>query len=296
MIFSLSWILPLGVSIIYATASLVIKQAMACGAGPTRVMFLSNWLLFFLWLPFFLQNPHFPAGEWAWAPFAGGLARICGGGLLLTALRMGDVSVQTPLTGLKVIFVCLMALFFETEAIGLPHYIAGFLTVVAIIVLSRPAGHVQSRPRLKKAIALSAVSALLLALNDTLAAKAALEIGVTTYLFFNFLTSALGTLTFIPFFSGHLRDLPRKALPWTLGGAFLMALDVLGLLLAISIYQEPTTANILYAARGIWAILLVWILGHWFQNEESKLGKNVMLQRLMGAGLLFGAIITVLLN
>lgn len=296
MIVSLSWILPLGVSVVYAVASLIIKQAMVHGAGPMRIMFISNWVLFFLWLPLFLQEPGFPQGDWAWAPFVGGLARVCGGGFLLTALRMGDVSVQTPLTGLKVIFVCGLALLFGTESIGLPHAMAGLMTCAAIFILSRPSGQVQDRKRLMKALGLSACSAMLFALNDILAAQAAVEVGIKNYLFFNFLTSAIGTLSFIPFFRGRLRDLPRAALPWTFGGAFLLALDVLGLILAISIYQEPTTANILYAARGIWAVLLVWILGHWFQNQEGSLGQGVMVQRLMGAGLLFGAIVTILVS
>lgn len=294
MTVSLSWILPLAVSLVYALASLVVKQAMVHGAGPMRVMFISNWLLVCLWLPFFLQNPSLPQGEWAWAPFVGGLSRIVGGGLLLTALRMGDVSVQTPLTGLKVIFVCGLALLFGTEEIGIPHMLAGLMTFGAVFLLSTSSRKASQSKSMNKALVLSGCSAILLALNDILAAQAALEVGLNSYLFFNFLTSAIGTLTFIPFFRGRLRDIPKAALPWVIGGGLLLAIDVLGLILAISIYKEPTTVNIVYAARGIWAVLLVWLLGHWFKNEEANLGKGIMTQRLMGAGLLFGAIVTVL--
>ncbi len=270
---------------------------MAKGAGPIRIVFISNWILAFIWFFVFFQNPSLPRGEWFWAPFAGGMARVCGGGFLFTALRIGDVSVQAPMGGVKVMFVALFSLLMGTEPLCYAHFGAAFLTVVSVYLLGR-SGHsgVHNKRLLARAIVLSLIAAVFFALNDVLAVKAAHHVGVDTYMAYNFFTSALGSLAFIPFFNARIRDMPKASLPWALGGSFLLAIDVACLLYSISEFREATTANVLYSARGIWAILLVWLVGSWFHNEEGKKGTAVMLQRLLGASMLFGAIIWVLIH
>lgn len=287
----LAWLLPLIASVLFALGSLMLKEGMAKGAGPIRVVFISNWVLVILWMGFFLIEPSFPQGELWWTPFVAGFARVCGGGCLLTALRIGDVSIQTPMGGLKVVFVAAFAALMGAEALTYAHWGAAVLTLLAIYLLGRSGGSgLHDKKRIARAMVLSAFAALFFALNDVLAARAATTVGVRTYMSYNFFASAAGTLAFIPFFHGRLRDLPKACWPWVLGGTTFLALDVMVLLYAISEYQEATTANILYSARGVWAILLIWGVGHWFHNEEGRKGWGVMGQRLLGAILLLSAI------
>lgn len=64
--------------------------------------------------------------------------------------------------------------------------------------------------------------------------------------------------------------------------------------LALGFYGNATAVNILYSSRGIWSVVLVWLLGGWFGNSEREQGKEVMVRRLVGAFLLFLAIILVI--
>ncbi len=65
---------------------------------------------------------------------------------------------------------------------------------------------------------------------------------------------------------------------------------------AVSIYRQVTSANVLYSSRGLWSVVGVWGVGHWFTNREQHLGARVLVWRLIGAILLLAAIVMVLLN
>ena len=99
------FLLPLVSAIIYPFASLFLKRSLTEGCGLLRSAFISNMALFGVFLCALPFNDKAP--EWehiGWALIAG----ICFfGGQVFTflAIRSGDVSVQAPLMGVKVIFV-----------------------------------------------------------------------------------------------------------------------------------------------------------------------------------------------
>ena len=53
--------------------------------------------------------------------------------------------------------------------------------------------------------------------------------------------------------------------------------------------------NIVFSARGLFSVVLVWAVGHWFASEERHLEPRVLRARLAGAALMIGAIALVLL-
>jgi hypothetical protein len=50
---------------------------------------------------------------------------------------------------------------------------------------------------------------------------------------------------------------------------------------------------VVYSARGLWSVLAVWWVGHWFGNTERDRGGSVLRTRLFGAALLLVAIVLV---
>ena len=77
-----------------------------------------------------------------------------------------------------------------------------------------------------------------------------------------------------------------------------LCLAVQGALLisSLALYARATTINVVYSARGLWSVLAVWLVGHWFGNRERELGAAVLRTRLLGAGLLLAAIVLVVLR
>jgi hypothetical protein len=57
---------------------------------------------------------------------------------------------------------------------------------------------------------------------------------------------------------------------------------------------SATVVNIIFSARGLFSVLLVWLVGHWFTNDEHRLGGRVFALRLVGAVLMLAAIVLVL--
>ena len=79
-------------------------------------------------------------------------------------------------------------------------------------------------------------------------------------------------------------------------GRRLFAVQGLTFITSISIYRHATTANVLYSSRGLWSVVAVWGIGHWFANREQHLGARVLAWRLVGAILLMAALLMVLVE
>jgi hypothetical protein len=58
---------------------------------------------------------------------------------------------------------------------------------------------------------------------------------------------------------------------------------------SMAIYDKATVGNIVYSARGLWSVLAVWLVGHWFGNRERE--SDVLGWRFAGATLLLAAIV-----
>jgi hypothetical protein len=75
--------------------------------------------------------------------------------------------------------------------------------------------------------------------------------------------------------------------------------QTLGMFICISLFRHANAAtaiNIVYNSRGIWSVLLVWLVGPWFGNIERAHGVKIMITRLSGSMLLLSAIALTLLK
>ncbi|HQU09724.1 MAG TPA: EamA/RhaT family transporter, partial [Opitutales bacterium] len=117
---------------------------------------------------------------------------------------------------------------------------------------------------------------------------------------YNFLIVVVGgygieSLALMGFVRGTWGGLSRKAWAWLGVGTALMALQNVVYVLPIVLGGQATVVNILYSSRGLWSIVFVWFIGHWFNNRERQtVGAWHMFERLLGAVLMLGAISCVL--
>jgi hypothetical protein len=73
-----------------------------------------------------------------------------------------------------------------------------------------------------------------------------------------------------------------------------MAVQALMFVFALSKFGRATALNIAYSSRGVWSVVLVWAVGHWFKNVERDAGHRVMMTRLGGAALVLIAVVLVM--
>src|SRR6185436_17507108 len=80
--------------------------------------------------------------------------------------------------------------------------------------------------------------------------------------------------------------------PLLLGGLFIAVQGAL-LITSLAVNTKATTINVVYSARGLWSVAVVWAIGHWFGNRERDQGAAVRRARLLGEALLLGDIVLV---
>ncbi len=253
------------------------KRAADLGADVWRTTRVINYTTALLSLALWMLGGTIPSASLWWQPAAAGMFFFAGQILTLLALSTGDVSVATPVLGVKILLVALLTAVLIGDPIGPRLWTAAALSSAAIALLNIRKGGTGAQPhtRVGTTIALAALGATAYACFDVLVQK---------------WSPVWGTGRFVPIamacaaaYSFPLRrfDAPRRApseqtspayTRWLIGGAVCFAVQGLMFISSVSIYRQATSANVLYSSRGLWSVIAVWGIGHWFTNREQHLG------------------------
>ncbi|CAM3086453.1 DMT family transporter [Rariglobus hedericola] len=285
---------PVAASIAYVFAMLAFKRSGNWGVGVWRTAFVSNIAIGLAFAPFWLLGGHDQPVTQLWQPLLVALLFLFGQIFTFLSLHYGDVSVGTPVMGLKIILVALGSALLLPDPIPLKWWIAAFLSTAAIILLSRG----ESRPRhaVGRTVLAAALAATSFALFDVLIQKWSPAWGVGRFLPLTCGAVAVLSFGFIPLFNAPLSAIPRPAWRWLGGGSLLLALQSSLFVYAIGAFGDATVMNIVYSSRGLWSVVAVWLIGHWFANEEQTLAPAILRSRLIGAMLILAAIALVVLR
>jgi drug/metabolite transporter (DMT)-like permease len=286
------FLIPLFSSLIYVLGVLLLKRAADLGVRVWRTVFIANFATSIAFLPLLWLGG--PSQPWArlWQPAVVALLMLLGQISGFMALTRGHVSVATPVMGTKVILVagCTTLLFHDRLPGSL--WLAAAISALALALLGQrdPSDHSPAG----LTIACALIAALAFALFDVLVQKWSPAWGAGRFLPYTMLMLALYSLVLLPFFRAPLRSIAGGAWPWLLGGAGLLAFQSLLLIFTLAQFGHATTVNIVYNLRGLWSVLGVWLVGHWFHNREQGLEPTVLRRRLLGAGLMTVAILLAL--
>jgi drug/metabolite transporter (DMT)-like permease len=284
--------MPLLGGIVYVFAALFLKRAGEAGAETWQTIRVCNWTAALAFQPLLLLGGTFPGWHDLWQPAVVALLFVAGQVSTVLALKVGDVSLATPVLGIKMVLVAALTALVIHEWPTPPLWTAAILSSIAVALLNLSPSHQRRRANLTIAVAVFA--AFCYALFDVLVQK---------------WSPAWGTGRFLPVmmamaagYSVFLRPwgTPASAAPesrrWLAIAAVGLATQALLIITPIALYGQATTANVLYSARGMWSVLIVWLVGHWFGNREQTLGRGIFITRLIGAALMTAAVIVVVLN
>ena len=278
-------LLPLLAAMVFALGAMVFKRAYEEGAGVVHAVVVNNVLLAIVFLPLFAFEPR-PVLWSQWSlPVLTGAAFAAGHLLNVLSLRVGDVSVATPLLGAKVIFVALIAwLVFGWPLTGRVWF-AALLTSTGVFLMGLTDFKPGRRAGLTTALAVGC--AAVFSLTDVMIQSWANDFGVFNFLAFVFAALGMFSVAMLPFFGWKSLCAPRKAWPWIFAATGLSATQAIIITTAIGIWRDAATANVVYATRGLWSIALVWCVGHWLKNtERHTAGGRAMGFRSLGAALI----------
>lgn len=285
--------LPLISAVIYVMGALLLKRASDLGADVWRTTRIINYTSAIVAVPLWLLGGTVPDSSLWWQPPAAATLFFSGQVFTLLALNTGDVSVATPVLGVKILLVALLSSVLIGDPIGLRLWTAAGLSSVAIALLNIDRGHPHSR--VGRTIVLAALGAASYACFDVLIQKWSGGWGTGRILP---IVMVIGALYSIPLraFDRDPRSATRAYIPWLAAGAACFGVQGMMFITSVSIWRQATSANVLYSSRGLWSVLAVWGVGHWFVNREQHLGARVLVWRFVGAVLLMAAIVLVLLD
>src|SRR5687768_12391648 len=231
--------------------------------------------------PLWLLGGTIPSTSLWWQPAVAGLLFFAGQVFTLLALTTGDVSVATPVLGVKILLVALLSAVLIGDPIGPRLWLAAGLSSAAIALLNVNSGvsgvdrgHAQKRVR--TTILLAALGAIAYACFDVLVQKWSPAWGTGRFLPIAMACGAVYSIPLARFEAPRNAQTSRSYIPWLAAGAAAFAVQGMMFITSISIYQQATSANVLYSSRGLWSVVAVWGIGHWFTNQEQHLGARVL--------------------
>jgi len=286
--------LPLLASLLYAVGSWGLKLGLRRGARPGIVTALSNLSMAGWSAPLIFFFPGQPNASGFWGAILAGTALFLGRTCAIRALSHGDLSHATPVLGTNTVLVAVLTSFFLDDPIT-PGLMAGaVLTSLAVTLLSitpTPLAKSWWPGKFDRATTLWALlAAFFFALTDIVVQKFARLLGVGWFQPLMFSTLALLTpLLFLPKLSrpSSLHNLlPPPSRSGVLAGSAVIGFQTSLVILVIGIFGHATATNVVYAARGLWAVLLEGAAG----GGAAANDRRILILRLTGAALLLAAV------
>ncbi len=293
---NLHLLLPLFSSITFVFGMMYARKAIGRGASAWSGTFYGNLWLGLSWLLVGVYRwDVMPIASW-WQAAIVGLLFFAGQFFTYTAFRYGDVSVATPIFGVKILLVAVLSSFMTGQRIAWTVWVAAIIATAGIILVqSGPGSHQKhERRQLFITVVTALLAALALSVFDVLLTTWGKNFGAMEFLPVMFAFAAFFSFGLLPWVNGISTLRKFMAFRPMLIGTILMALQAMGMTIALSQFADATRVNIVYALRGLWAIVFAWMLAHSFEGGERHVHRNVMLRRAAGALLLTVAVVLAL--
>jgi drug/metabolite transporter (DMT)-like permease len=213
--------------------------------------------------------------------------------MIYLGFRLGDVSVQGPLAGSKSLFIAVYSGIFLSGGIVWQWWVGAVLTTVGIAWIGLPELR-RSRHHMG-AVLLALASCAIFGVTDLMVQELGARFGRRPFVMVVFCVKAVLITGLLRGMGTSLLRVPKPARGWLAISALLLGAQAALFVLMLVEHGDATALNILYATRGVWTVLVVWVLGKQLGNRERARGRRVLVHRLCGATVLFAAVVMVLL-
>lgn len=284
---------PFFSAVLYCVSIILVKYATRSGTfGGISMLVMNNITSGLVFIPAIFFDNTMPDWSIVWQPLlASGFCAI-GNIAIFICAEKGEVSLMTPIMGIKIMFV----IFFSRMLLNttIPHTItvAGIICCLAVFIMGWQKKSLRSN-KLTITILLALCACISYALCDVIMQKYAPNFTRNAMLS---LTTIAMPLSIIPFLPRFFRDVARSSKTTLAVGATSAIIMVFEMyLMFLSIIGEVGAAlcNILYNTRGIISVILIFIVGK-FIKEMKEVSKASALQRIVGATMILIAVFIVI--
>lgn len=265
---------------------LILKRAQSQGVSSWTSVILVCWASAFVFSLLTVLGGTMPPVTLFWQPAVIGALYLGGQLFTFLAVHRGDVSIAAPVMGVKVLMVPACAPLFVQGESSPRVWMAAALAVAGIALVQARDATID-RSRILASVGFALLAAFSMTVFDLLIQRWARAWGGPGYFLpLGFGFAALFSLCFLPLADGPIR-LKQLGVLRPLGiGSVLMSIQAVGMTLTLGLFGDATRVNIVYSLRGLWGVLLTWIVAHHFEKGDQVPSHRVMSQRLAGAVLI----------
>jgi drug/metabolite transporter (DMT)-like permease len=295
---SLYLLFPLISSILFVFGAMFAKQTAVRGTSPYTNTALSNCCLALFWTLFgFVRGISLPwdaLGPAVLIGFAFVIGQLC----TYLAFQFGDVSLATPIFGVKIIIVAMLSSLLADHGISFQIWVAAVLAALGIAVIQAGSGSSRATPltarRAVLTIILAVLAASALSLFDIGLQACGKKHGAEGFLTLMFCCMGAISCSLLPW-ANSPAELRRMGVTRPLVFAtLLMAAQAVSISYALGQFGDATRVNIVYSLRGLWSVSLAWLLSRFSVSPEAAHSPRTMAFRFAGAILLLVSIFVAL--
>jgi drug/metabolite transporter (DMT)-like permease len=281
--------LPLLAAALFALGGLLMKRSASWSIGVWRTTFVSNLTTAAIFLPLFALGGRVPSWWDLWQPAVAGLLFVMGQMTTVLALTRGDVSIATPVLGLKILMVAVFATLLLAQPLARDIWLAALLATAGVALLNSGGGS-KEHGHVWFSIVSALMAASAFALFDICVQRWSPTWGIGRFLPIMFAMAGLASLGFLPLLEDRLIAIPHSAWPWLLGGCVIIGAQSFLIVFTVAVWQQAAAINVVYSSRGLWSVVLLWLLGPSLGIGAARLSGWALACRLAGAGLLLAAV------
>ena len=280
-------------SLLLVGALILMKRAGDAGASALTRLCVSNLGSGVVFSIFWPLGGTFRGWDEIWQPAI--IASLFVLGLFFTflAIEKGDVSIATPILGVKVVFVAFLVSVMGLQNLSAAVWQAAFMATIGI-------GLIQWTGRGKNqhvvmTILWSLAAALSFATFDVLVQRWAPAWGIGRFLPIVYWMVALSSIPFLTQLSWRQIRKPKIIVPLSIGAA-LISLQAICIVSTLAVFGDAARVNVVYSLRGLWSVLLAWAVAKRWGGSEATHQTSTMIARLVGAIILAAAVVLVVLS
>ncbi len=256
------------------------------------VLVMTNLLSGTLFIPQIFFESQLPSLSIIWQPLLA--SAFCAVGNIATFIcaEKGEISLMTPIMGIKILIVIMLArLFLDVE---LPHAltISGAICCLAIFIMGYSKDSLKSK-KLVFTFVLAIIACASYAACDVLMQKYAHNFTRSAMLSLTTIMIPLSIIPLLPRFIREVRVARISTISIGFASAAFMVIEMYMMFLSITGEVGAPLCNILYNTRGLMAIVFIYILGKRFASLR-ELSKTSAMQRAIGATMILIAVAIVL--
>ena len=220
-----------------------------------------------------------------WQPAIIGALFLAGQLFTLLAVERGDVSIAAPVLGVKVLIVPAASSLLIGEELPVRIWFAAAIAMLGIAFV-QARDETAQRSRIVASVVYALLAACSMTAFDLLIQRWAPRWGAGYFLPLAFLCAAILSLLFL-----KLGDRPRVlkqqgVLKPLMVGGLLMTVQAIGMTVTLGLFGDATRVNIVYSLRGLWGVVLTWLLAQKMGASEIRPSNRTMTRRLIGAVLI----------